>query len=124
MQKGDKKLSLMDIQIEIAKKHAKYFREIDRYMKIIKEAAKDILGEDTEVYLFGSALKGGYTPGASDIDVLVVSRNTPLSISGKSKIKAKIFEKIGDFFAPFEIHLVSPEEFKIYSNFIDEKKKI
>ncbi len=124
MQKGDKKLSLMDIQIEMAKKHAKYFRELEKYMKIIKETATCILGEDTEVYLFGSALKGGYTPGASDIDVLVVSRNIPSSVSEKSKIKVKIFEKIGDLFAPFEIHLVSPEEFKIYSKFIDKKKKV
>ena len=121
--KKKEKPSFMDIQREVAKKHEKYFKELEKYLQIIKKKAKEILGDDMEIYLFGSALEGDWVAGSSDIDVSIVG-NIPKTVSGMSKVKTKIFEEIGDFFAPFEFHFATPQEFEIYSGLVKKLKKI
>lgn len=101
----------------------KYFKEIDFYAKKIKELAKEILGE-AKVYLFGSIVKGEWTP-ASDIDILIVSDNLSPNWEEDRWIRTKIKSQI-DPFSPFQIHLATKKEFENwYKNFLkDEYKEV
>ncbi len=92
----------------------RYLENPVRVAERIGNIAEKILGA-VEVYLFGSAAEGDATM-ASDIDVLVVSPNTPGRVSERSKIVIAILEEIG-LDAPVEIHIVSPEEFEWYKRF-------
>ncbi len=62
----------------------KYFENYMEYAGLIKELAGDLLG-NAEVYVFGSVVEGTYIP-ASDIDILIVSENTPKRQSERAKI--------------------------------------
>ena len=110
--------SYLEILSEIKKENQKYFKNYLKYAKIIKRIVRKELGE-VRVFVFGSVIKGQETP-ASDIDILVVSKNMPEKMNERSKIKAKIWKRIG-IFSPFEIHLVDEKEFRWYEKFIDEK---
>jgi len=114
-------MSLTDIQREIAEEEKKYFENYIYYAKKIKEISESILGE-VKVYVFGSVVDGEYTP-SSDIDILIVSKNAPSRQYEKAKIVGEILRKI-DIFAPFEIHIVTPREFKWYKKFIRKVIKV
>lgn len=115
-----KDISELDLLIDWRKKQEKYFKNYTHYTKLIKREAENLLGE-VRVYVFGSILKKDEVP--QDIDVLIISSQLKTS-QQKSEIRAKIRKKIG-FFTPFEIHLISPQEYKDwYQFFIKEKKKI
>ncbi len=66
--------------------------------------------------VFGSVVEGKHTP-ASDIDILICSKNAPRKMEDKAKIVGRILKEI-DVFAPFEIHLVNPKEFEWYKRFL------
>lgn len=106
---------MFELKAEIARKDRIYFENYLEYAKIIKKLAIELLGE-AEVLLFGSVVEGKATM-ASDIDVLVISKNTPKRISDRAKITSEILKRI-DVFAPFEIHLIKEEEFERYKRFI------
>lgn len=110
--------SYLEVLNEIRRENRKYFKNYLKYAKIVKNVVKRELGE-ARVFVFGSVVKKQETP-ASDIDLLVVSKNMPKKMNERSKIKAKIWEKIG-IFSPFEIHLVNEKEFEWYRKFIDKK---
>jgi hypothetical protein len=111
--------TLTDILLEEAKEDKVYFDNYLKYLKMIKKEVKKIL-KDAKVFVFGSILKGKFSP-TSDIDVLIVSRN--LDSSKKSSIKTFLYKKIG-FFSPFEFHLTSNDEYiHWYKNFIKENIK-
>ena len=114
-------MNLMDAVREIAQEERKYFENYMQYARLIKEIAEGILGH-ADVYVFGSVVEGRHTP-ASDIDVLIVSENTPKSQWERGKIRAKIMKAI-DVFAPFEIHIVTPKEFEWYKRFIRAMEKV
>ena len=61
---------------------ARVFREIERYLEIIEEVAREF-DPGAEVYLFGSVAEGRRT-FSSDIDVLKSRRPIPPSCSGNS----------------------------------------
>ena len=105
----------MDAVREIALEEKKYFENYMHYARLIKKIAEEILGK-ADVYVFGSVVEGRHTP-ASDIDILIVSENTPKSQWERGKIRARIMKAI-DVFAPFEIHIVTPKEFEWYKRFI------
>lgn len=110
----------IDYLIEEAKREEKYFKNYRKYGKMIKKVAKELLGE-IRVFVFGSILKKDEVP--RDIDILIISSKLKSSIK-KSEIRAKIWEKLG-FTHPFEIHLITPKEYKDwYKNFIKEKIEI
>ncbi len=90
------------------------------YAKLIKRIAEEELGK-AEVFVVGSVVEGRYTP-ASDIDILVVSENTPKSQWERSKVRAKIMREI-DVFAPFEIHVVTPKEFEWNKKFCRKMRR-
>ena len=71
-----------------------------------------------DVFIFGSVAEGKEEIG-SDIDILIISPN----LKDRGKVIAKIWKKIG-FFSPFEIHLITPEEYKWYKHFIKHKIEI
>lgn len=60
---------------------------------------------------------------SSDIDIMIVSEYMPKRQIERAKIKAGIYKKIG-FFTPFEIHMVTPKEYKWYDRFIDKKIEV
>jgi len=77
--------------------------------KKLAEAARRILG-DVEVMVFGSITQGKYT-AASDIDVLVVIKDTPMGATKRAELKAAIEEEAGlPPFHPIEIHLATKKE--------------
>ena len=99
----------------------KYFTHPAEYARKIKNLAKKKL-TTPKVFLFGSAVTGEWSP-SSDIDLLVVSPSVPKKQHQRAKIKAKLYQEIG-LFSPFEIHLITPEEFLWYERFIDKKMEI
>ncbi len=105
----------MDIWREIAEEERKYFENYREYVKIIKEVAEKLLGE-VRVIVFGSVVEGKHTP-ASDIDVLICSKNMPKSREERSRIVAEILRKVG-MDSPFEIHMVDEKEFEWYMRFV------
>jgi len=112
---------LLDILIEQAKEQEKYFQNYLAYAKEIKRETEKILGK-VKVFVFGSILRKNEIP--QDIDILVISQKIPKNTRQKSKILAKIWKKIG-YLAPFEIHLITPEEYQNwYRYFIKRKKEI
>jgi predicted nucleotidyltransferase len=113
-------MSLTEILTEQAKEEEKYFKNYLAFGRKIKKIVKNL--KDARVYFFGSVIEGNYTP-ASDIDVIIVSRNMPSSLSKRNKIKVKILKEIG-IFAPFEIHLANEKEFEWYKRFIKKFKEV
>ncbi len=114
-------MSFFDIIAQTAEEERKYFENYMEYAKLIKELAEDLLG-NAEVYVFGSVVEGRYTP-ASDIDILIVSENTPHRQSERAKVVGEIIKAI-DVFAPFEIHLINYRELNWYERFIGKKIKV
>jgi len=87
-----------------------------------KKYSKEIKAElnDTEVYVFGSVIKGNTHP-ASDIDILLVSESF---IDIKTRIKTHANLKLKYLDAPFEFHLIEPDKFPLYKKMIKELVKI
>ncbi len=76
----------------------------------IARAAREVLGEDARVYVFGSAVKGE-TTAASDLDVAVVVEDGGCVDPGKAA--AEILDRAGvDPFAPVHLHVVTREAFE------------
>jgi len=110
-----------DVRIEMAKEDRKYFENWEDYAKIIAEVARDCL-EDARVYVFGSVAEGRHTP-ASDIDMMIVSPETPRRMEDRARIAGEIFKRVG-VFSPFELHIVTPEEFEWYRRFVRKMVEI
>ncbi|MFN3967169.1 MAG: nucleotidyltransferase domain-containing protein [Endomicrobiia bacterium] len=99
-----------------------FLENLDYYLKLIKEFFVKKLGK-VDVYVFGSVLRKDFTAN-SDIDILVVCVNMPEFSYKKAKLLAELKKVIG-FVNPFEIHMVTEEEYKNwYCRFIKEKKLI
>jgi len=93
-------------------------------MKRIKAEAEKLLGEGVRVLLFGSVVEGRHLRGRSDIDVLIIGEKVPKTMRGKAEIWVEILRRLGDPFALFEFHLVTPNEFEEwYSKFIKKYKE-
>jgi len=110
---------LVDLLWEVRKEQEKYFKNYKQWAKKIKTICQKRLG-DVRVLIFGSVLRKNEVP--RDIDILVVSPMVKhLSPQEKSKLKAEIFKEIG-YFAPFEIHIVSDNDYqRWYKNFIKDE---
>ena len=110
---------LVDLLWDVRKKQEKYFKNYKQWAEKIKSASQRRLAE-VRVLIFGSVLRKNEVP--RDIDILVISPMVKdLSPQEKSKLKAEIFKEIG-YFAPFEIHIVSDDDYKgWYKNFIKDE---
>jgi len=111
-----------DLLKKRAEERKKYLDNLDFYFKEIAEFFKEKLS-DVKIYSFGSILTKDFD-SESDIDILVVSPNTPPYLYQKAGLIAELKTRIG-FVNPFEIHLITPEEYQDwYSHFIKEKAEI
>jgi len=109
---------LIDILIEKREREDKFFKNYLYYAKEIKEEAQKILNP-IKVFVFGSILRKDEIP--NDIDILIISPKLRTN-EEKTKVRVKIWKKIG-MSSPFEIHLITPEDFRDwYSHFIKEEK--
>lgn len=112
--------SEVDLLIEEFQEEEKYFKNYLRYAKEIKKEAEKILG-GVRVFVFGSILKKDEVP--QDIDILILSSKFKKSFK-KTRVRIKLLKKIGKF-SPFELHLITPQEYKDwYRHFIDEKIEV
>jgi hypothetical protein len=91
-------------------------------VRSIKKVVKQLLGEDSKVFLFGSVLKKSYT-ACSDIDVLIFSSKIPESGLKRAKIIAEI-RKRSKLWRPFEIHLVNERMFNFYKKMVDRMEEV
>jgi len=112
-------VSLMDLQMEIVRKFEKFRKNYKKYVSEIRDLAIDVFGK-AEVYVFGSVVEGKTHP-MSDIDVAVVVDDP--SEDKRLELYRKIRERFG-MLHPFEIHVLSNEEWKKYSKFIKKFENI
>lgn len=85
----------------------KYFLDPVSSGNEIKKVILKLL-PDAKVVLFGSAVKREYRPD-SDFDVLIITKHKVRDIFSQAKMKVEILKHFPD--GPFEIHLVTPEQF-------------
>lgn len=111
-------LTLTDILIERRKKQKKYFKNYLGWAKLIKREAEKDLGK-VKVLVFGSILRKDEVP--RDIDILIISPKLEnLEPELRNEIRTRIKKQLG-FLSPFEIHLISPQDYEEwYKNFIEE----
>jgi predicted nucleotidyltransferase len=95
--------------LERKQKREHFLENIDYYLNLIKERAKNNLGEETKIYLFGSYLTKNFGPN-SDIDILVVTENE-IDQREKSRVLSEILKDF-DVYHPFEIHFASKSQFE------------
>jgi len=78
-------------------------------VKKLTDSAKEVLG-DAEVIPFGSFIEGKAV-AASDLDVLIVTKDLPKSAWSRAQITSKIEEAAGlPPLHPIQIHLTTWEE--------------
>jgi len=88
-----------EVLIEAALKRQQAFRNLRKYLRIIKEAAERI-DPEAETYLFGSVAEGQHVY-SSDIDVLIATRAEP------GRVRLQLWQAgIRD---PFEVHVQPPD---------------
>ncbi len=94
----------------------KRLMEWPRYVRAVARAAREVLGEDTRVYVTGGAAEGRLTI-LSAIDVVIVSPTIPKEPEKKRRLAIEIREvavaKYGlpwDY--PVDLHLYSPGDFR------------
>ncbi len=109
--------SLYKILAERNQKAKKYFQDCIFYAKEVKKLAEKFF-KNVKVLIFGSVVRNNYRPD-SDIDILIISPEVPEGVFNQAEIKVKIKEKFLD--APFELHLVTPEQYETwYKGFIKD----
>ncbi|MGB9750163.1 MAG: nucleotidyltransferase domain-containing protein [Caldisericia bacterium] len=112
-----------DLLLKRKEERDRYLKNIDFYLNSIKSFFVEKFGNDTKIYIFGSYLTPDFNPN-SDIDILVIKKGESLFVKDKSPLIVELRKRIG-FVNPFEIHIVSEEEYnEWYSKFIKEKKEI
>ena len=80
----------------------------------IGRAAREILGEKTKVFVFGSVVRGE-AYGASDVDILIFGEGIPGSARERGRILAAILERAGvPLIHPFKLHLADRLEAEAY----------
>ena len=85
------------------------------YARMVAKAARDVLGESIEVYVFGGAAEDRLT-ALSDIDIAVVLSYDP-SPKEAMRLKRRILILAMDRYGlpwdmPIDLHVVGPERFR------------
>ena len=93
-----------------------FFREYRRIGKEIKETVS--MHVKARVYIFGSAVRGDYSVGLSDLDVAIVSDEFK-NRDKRLKVYDILFSKY--FKTPIEFHLLTNEQWKFYLRFIGKE---
>jgi predicted nucleotidyltransferase len=93
---------------------AKIVREWKAWASRISEAVRRVLGDETQIFVFGSSVRNEET-AASDIDILIVKGGLPASVKARGEIKAAIEKEAGlPLLHPFELHLADKGEAEAY----------
>jgi predicted nucleotidyltransferase len=100
----------VSIEKKIWEEKKKYFENYLEWGKRIKAISQKFLDRRVRVLIFGSVVKGEWTPN-SDIDVLIISPKLSKNWIKNRKIRTEI-KKLIDPTSPFQIHLAHPDEFK------------
>ena len=100
----------VDLVIARAKERHEKFANWRKYVEEIKNFIQKELNDDAEVMIFGSLVRDEYIVGLSDIDVLIVSSRLG-DLHARHELIAKLLTRFGD---PFEFHLATPREKKLY----------
>ncbi len=88
---------------------ARMLREWRKWVPRVVEAIKQLY-PDAEIYVIGSVAEGTYT-GASDLDLLVVTKNPPRTPREEAEAKTRIEDLASlPIYHPLEIHFASQEE--------------
>jgi uncharacterized protein len=89
-------------------------REWRKFSSKIAKSARRELGPSTEVYVFGSAVRGEAV-AASDVDILVIVDRPLSSVIERNKIRMMIEDaaSLPDVH-PFEFHVVTRDEAELY----------
>jgi len=86
------------------------------YLPHLVEAVEKVLGEEVKVYVMGSAVEGKLTVD-SDIDAAAIVKELPKSGLERARILSDIWREMErrgvPWWYPFEIHLMTREEFEI-----------
>ncbi len=110
-------ITLVDLLMEVMREWRKYYENPMDYLKKIKSIVRKH-DPEAQIILFGSIVKGSLRPD-SDIDVLIITKLAS-NIYERLKLRIDIAKEIGDS-TPFEIHIITPEEYnKWYKKFIDK----
>jgi hypothetical protein len=105
--------------LETMKNRREMLKNYKKYLKRINNSSKEIL-RDSKVFIFGSVIEEKHV-GGSDIDILVIA-NVPKKHLIRTQIISDIEEKAGlPLSHPFEIHLLSAEEFNIWKQIYNLK---
>ncbi len=108
---------MIDLLLEIREELGKYYENPWAYLRIIKELVRR-RDSDARVLVFGSFVKGCMRPD-SDIDVLVITRLASDDWV-RAGLRAEIMREL-DGINPFELHIVTPEEYNgWYARFVDK----
>lgn len=100
---------------KVNEQRKKYFEDPLFYGKKLKRKAEKLF-PGARVFLFGSVIRREYQPD-SDFDVLVVTKKAPADIFEQAKAKIEILKAFPHH--PFELHLITPEQFESwYQRFI------
>lgn len=113
-------VSLMDIQMEVVRKFEEFRKDFIEHARKIKEIALEIFG-DANVYVFGSVVRGECHP-MSDVDVAVVV-SKDICEEERINFYRKIRKEFG-ILHPFEIHILSRKEWRVYEKFTKNSIKI
>jgi len=94
----------------------KFFENYLEEARVIKKKVSRFLRE-CEVFVFGSVVRGDYSPGLSDIDVAIVSDE----FADRRKLE-DVYDFLWEeyFNAPFEFHLLTRKKWNFYRRFIGE----
>ena len=113
--------TLTDLELEVLEEWKKYYENPLLYAKKIKAVIRKH-DPQAKILLFGSVVKGYMRPD-SDIDVLVITKLAE-KVDDRLRLRREIAKEIGDL-TPFEIHIITPNEYKDwYQKFIDKHLEV
>ncbi|AKG92628.1 Nucleotidyltransferase domain [Geoglobus ahangari] len=105
---------------KVYERRRRYFENLEEYLKNVKEVVQSDAPE-SEIYIFGSVVRGDYSIGLSDIDVAIVSDR----FSDREKKLEKFGKLTKEFFdSPFEFHVLTREQWEYYRKFVREFRKV
>ena len=111
------------VLLRIVQEKERIFRNYREYGRRLKEAFREVLGDEgVRILVFGSVVRGNYSP-LSDLDVLVVSRRAGEVRYGEAV--ERVERRLGERLVGVEFHLVTPEVFEgWYRKFLDVYEEI
>jgi len=72
----------------------KQVRLSDKQIKIIKNTAREVFGENAKVYIFGS--RANLEKKGGDIDILIITENIIDKFRKKLKFISKLYKNLGE----------------------------